>query len=549
MTSVRCSIVAALVLIAGLPALAASAEPTAILSAHDVALYRAAFEAAERGDRTGAEQALEQVGDRCLAGRVQYLELTHSRNADYKALADWLRSFGDLPGARNVYRMAVKLKPAGVAPPSPGIAEDADLSYRLAATPESKPARDAYYAGDVQRALELARRSGDAWIAGLAAWRQGDYADALVSFETLARNPTESDEARAAGGVWGARAAAAGGFAGRADPLLKIAARSRSFYGMIARRKLELAADPLGALIARAQRGAAPAPDRGETAVAALARTDVRAHRALALMQLDRQLDAGEELRAGLSSASDDGARAAWMGLIYEVSPDHPTGEVVLQAQAPSADGAAAYPAPALNPAGGFTVDKALVYAVVWQESRFNSLAVSPVGAVGLMQLMPPSAANMAGDDSIATNPITLFDMGKNLQLGQAYLSWLEQNAAGHDVLRTLAAYNAGPSALNRAQAQVGPDADSLTLIESLPYGETRAYVKKVMAAYWCYRRQFGASTPTLDAVASDLPLIDARLDPPLQDAPKPSSASLQNAQAATAPAREALEVLLHRSS
>ena len=187
---------------------------------------------------------------------------------------------------------------------------------------------------------------------------------------------------------------------------------------------------------------------------------------------------------------------------------------------------------------------------MVWQESRFNSVAVSPVGAVGLMQLMPPSAANMARDDSLAQNPIRLFDTSKNLQLGQAYIAWLEQNAASFDILRTLAAYNAGPATLNRTEAQVGPGADSLTLIECLPYGETRAYVKKVMSAYWCYRRQFGASTRTLDAMASDLPLIDARLDPPLQGAgAKPSSPAIQNAQPATAPPREPLEVLLHRSS
>ena len=187
-----------------------------------------------------------------------------------------------------------------------------------------------------------------------------------------------------------------------------------------------------------------------------------------------------------------------------------------------------------------FTIDKSLVYAITWQESRFNGLAVSRVGAVGLMQLMPHSAAYVSGDASLATNPIPLYDTGKNLALGQSYVTWLEENAADYDILRTIAAYNAGPGALARTESLVGPDADSLMVIESMPAAETRNYVKKVMAAYWCYRRQFGAPTRTLDALASDMRSVDVRLDrsAPVQD-PQPTS---------TAAARQALEILLRRS-
>jgi len=207
-------------------------------------------------------------------------------------------------------------------------------------------------------------------------------------------------------------------------------------------------------------------------------------------------------------------------------------------ASAPPPVSQAAYPTPTLAPTGGFTIDRSLVYAIVWQESRFNSLAVSPAGAVGLMQLMPPSAANMAGDDTLKSDPITLFDTGKNLALGQAYITWLSENAAGHDILRTIAAYNGGPATLVRTETLLGPDADSFLVVESLPYAETRAYVRKVMAAYWTYRRQFGGSTRTLDAAASQLPVIDIRLD---------GSSPTQNAQPAAAPARQPLEVLLTR--
>jgi soluble lytic murein transglycosylase-like protein len=191
---------------------------------------------------------------------------------------------------------------------------------------------------------------------------------------------------------------------------------------------------------------------------------------------------------------------------------------------------------------GGFTVDKALVYAVAWQESRFNSLAVSPVGAVGMMQLMPPSAASVAGDSTLTSDPVPLFDVGKNLQLGQSYLNWLMEKAVGYDILRAVAAYNGGPSVVSRTAAQLGPSTDSLLLMESLPFSQTRAYVRKVMAAYWTYRRQFGAPSRTLDAVASGSPFIDARLDA--------SAGPRQNTQPAGATqARQALEILLHHPS
>jgi soluble lytic murein transglycosylase-like protein len=281
----------------------------------------------------------------------------------------------------------------------------------------------------------------------------------------------------------------------------------------------------------------APAP--GETALEHLVRTDPRAHRAAALAQVGRAIDAGAELRAGYADAADDGARALWMGLMFELGPRPQTGEVVLHASGPVAGGPqVAYPTPALNPTGGFTIDKSLVYAIVWQESRFNSLAVSPVGAVGLMQLMPPSAASVAGDPTLVSDPIHLFDTGKNLALGQAYINWLADNAGGHDILRTIAAYNGGPTTVARTEMLLGPDADSLLVIECVPYAETRAYVRKVMAAYWSYRRQFGAASRTLDAAASDQPMIDIRLD---------GSATTENPQPLSAPARQALEILLSR--
>ena len=75
-----------------------------------------------------------------------------------------------------------------------------------------------------------------------------------------------------------------------------------------------------------------------------------------------------------------------------------------------------------------------------------------------------------------------------------------------------MAAYDSGPGGLQKALTRVG-SSDPLLLMESLPYGETRAYVEKVMANYWIYRRMFGEPCHTIDAVASGETRISPALD------------------------------------
>jgi soluble lytic murein transglycosylase-like protein len=175
---------------------------------------------------------------------------------------------------------------------------------------------------------------------------------------------------------------------------------------------------------------------------------------------------------------------------------------------------ARAYPLPELAPKGGFTLDPALVYALVRQESAFNPLAVSGAGAVGLMQLMPEAAARAAGDDKLKADMSPLFDPAMNLRVGQDYFTWLiERGLNDFDLLRAVAAYNGGAGSLLRAAELLGPDPDTLLLIESLPAQETRNYVEKVVAGYWTYRKLFGAPTHTLDALASGSRTVDIRLD------------------------------------
>jgi hypothetical protein len=188
------------------------------------------------------------------------------------------------------------------------------------------------------------------------------------------------------------------------------------------------------------------------------------------------------------------------------------------------------FPTPELAPRNGFTLDRALVYAVVRQESRFNPQAVSPIGATGLMQLMPEAAAAAAGDDKLKTDMSPLFDPAFNLRVGQDYFTWLLEKGVGHDLVRAVAAYNGGPATVAKTAQMLGDDTDSLLLMECLPAQETRMYVQRVLAGYWTYRRMWGEPSPSLDTLASGGRVIDERLDlaRPVGNAPQLAAQPLQ---------------------
>ncbi|WP_269716709.1 lytic transglycosylase domain-containing protein [Caulobacter sp. NIBR2454] len=144
------------------------------------------------------------------------------------------------------------------------------------------------------------------------------------------------------------------------------------------------------------------------------------------------------------------------------------TGEVVLLTRTPAkpvavtrdAQGSTAL-APLFARAEQRTdVSASLIEAVAWTESRFQTRAVSPKGAQGVMQLMPGTARMLGVSD--ATNP------AQNIQGGATYLRSLLQEFGGDTVL-ALAAYNAGPGAVRRYGGVP-------------PYPETRAYVDRVLA-------------------------------------------------------------------
>ena len=147
-----------------------------------------------------------------------------------------------------------------------------------------------------------------------------------------------------------------------------------------------------------------------------------------------------------------------------------------------------------------FILDRALVLAVIHAESGFDQLATSSAGALGLMQLMPATAATVAERKGIRLNDGDLHDPLVNLKLGQGYLEYLmEQKEIGPNLILLAAAYNAGPGRVTQWLARDPQADDPLYFLESIPLIETRNYVKKVLSAYWAYQERFSQAATSLD--------------------------------------------------
>ncbi len=119
--------------------------------------------------------------------------------------------------------------------------------------------------------------------------------------------------------------------------------------------------------------------------------------------------------------------------------------------------------------ANRYNLPPALVRAIMHAESNFDPRALSSKGASGLMQLMPGTAEAMFVKD--------IFDARDNIEGGTRYLRVLANRFDG-DLIRMIAAYNAGPEAVARYGGQVPP------------YFETQAYVKKVLQLYYRYKER-----------------------------------------------------------
>ena len=325
-----------------------------------------------------------------------------------------------------------------------------------------------------------------AWVSGLASWRLGACNAASRSFSEVAATATQR-ELGAGGYYWAARAEQACRRPQSVQGLLKAAAASsESFYGLIARETLgtDTRLQP-PARVSTAAVDQLPNVRRARELVAIGERRlaeDLLRHQARignpgehsALVEVARQLDlAGTQY--WLATNGQRGARV---------------------------DAASRYPAPAWAPVRGWRVEPSLAFAHAIQESNFQSGAVSPIGAVGLLQVRPGTASDMARAAGIPFSNAALYDPAYNLEFGQSFIEKMRSSAyTGGQLPKVIASYNAGPLPVGR-WAYIQDKGDPVLWIESVPYWETRYYVPAVMRNLWVYEGLASREQASLKALA-----------------------------------------------
>lgn len=318
------------------------------------------------------------------------------------------------------------------------------------------------------------------WFAR-AALRQTNWVGVL---EVVTMMPTEQAD-EPAWRYWKARALKVQNQMLEANSLFAMLSTERHFYGWLAQEELEasLRAQPIEYV-----------PD--DIAVNAFA-TLPSVVRAEALQRVALRWEAKLEWTVATDNLSDEqliaaaeyAARKKWYDLavitadqtkqVHNFNLRYPTPYRDLMKDAASEQG----------------LDEAWVYGIIRQESRFMHYAKSGVGASGLMQIMPATAkwvANKVGWTNYHHG--MLHDLDTNISLGTYYMRYTADQFNGQETMAT-AAYNAGPSRAKKWMAAI--PLEGAIYAETIPFSETRNYVKKVMANAHMYTQRLGlASIP-----------------------------------------------------
>ncbi|WP_249211695.1 transglycosylase SLT domain-containing protein [Gluconobacter cerinus] len=368
-----------------------------------------------------------------------------------------------------------------------------------------------------------------AYVAGLAAWRQGHLDAAYELFESAANAPVTSPELHAAAAFWAARAEIRRhAMAAYVSWLHRAANHHETFYGMLAAQTLELG-----------RKGHARLPDSVteitlHDPVPVLGEIDVEAISALpqgrqlfALLQIGERARAEALMRRMWTDVAPDSARSRSLQLVAQTAGFEDLSEqlasLIMNGESRPQAAGADLPMPRLKPNHGFRMNPALVYALTRVESNFDAAATSGAGAHGLMQIRPITASFITlhhqtyDAHGMAVIPVPpdmvnrLHNPSSNLEIGQLYVLYLASQSShtslsarpeGGDLVRVLASYNAGPGAIARwERAQTADLHDPLFFMETLPNTETRDYVHRALTYTWLYAHKMGLSSPSLKAL------------------------------------------------
>jgi soluble lytic murein transglycosylase len=312
-----------------------------------------------------------------------------------------------------------------------------------------------------------------------AALRQRNWAEVQAAIDSM----TEKESEQASWRYWKARALKATGPQEEAVVLLKAVASEYNFYGQLALEELGGSVSTPDVVKATAAEAKAMAERPGIRRALALFEMGLRVEGTREWIWTIRQFDD----RQLLAAAEVARRNALFDRAINTADRTVTTHDFTLRYLAPYRE--------VLSPrAQQLALDEAWVYGLIRQESRFIVDARSRVGASGLMQLMPATAKWVAKKMGLKRiGDVTEVDT--NITLGTYYLRHVLDSLDGHPVLAS-AAYNAGPG---RARAW-RPDSavEGAIYAETIPFTETRDYVKKVMSNASYYAHVFSQRTQSL---------------------------------------------------
>ena len=366
----------------------------------------------------------------------------------------------------------------GLGDPMAWAAKRADLARILMRKGEPK---SAYRVASTHHLTDLGDMGDLEFLSGFIALRKlNDPARALQHFERLAGATTPISQARAQ--YWLGRALEASGDKTTARSAYgKAANYQTSYYGMLAAEKLGLTLDE--SLLSNA-------PPAGSWKGAGYAKSSVLEAAARMAAAGNEQLSARFMLHLGESLS--DAELGTLAGLALDLGQYR---SAVLIAKAATERGlvfpSAYFPVPDMIPES-LPVSRALALSIARRESEFDPEARSPAGALGLMQMLPATAAEVAKDQGIKFSKAKLAsDPAYNATLGAAYLKELVDQF-GPSVALVASGYNAGPGRPRGWVDAFGDprlaSTDVVDWVEMIPFTETRTYVMRVVEGVVIYR-------------------------------------------------------------
>ena len=353
-----------------------------------------------------------------------------------------------------------------------------------------------------------AQRAEGQWRVGWVYYRTGRYREAAEGLRALAEQHDSEFEPQAL--YWLGRAGEQHQQPEAQEYYKKLCQRHRfTYYCQLARERMK--GGPGSEIPPDVTMVSADPPKEGEPAATITTRADIAQQtayrRAIELKTLGLDADAAHEVAVLTERYSrDPDALVALSTMLNEVGAYH---QALRLARAPFRDQLertggtvapslwnVAYPTgllPTIKLQGAKGVDPYLIAAIIREESQYDVKAVSRVGAIGLMQVMPATANTVAQRVGLpAVGREDLFDQETNIRIGVRYVEQLLEQFSGN-LVYTIASYNAGPLAVGNWISQYrGQGQDEF--VELIPYQETRQYVKRVLRTYREYVRLGGLS-------------------------------------------------------